>query len=218
MGLLPFPIVRLVFRGSIQTTQTWSTALSAHPTVVPTGAELQTWCDTVSGTPLQTWLTTASGIRTIWFSSTTKLSRMDAYYIPANSLVATLQASTVVSSSNTGTGTSSMPTQAACVHSLRTSVPGRRGRGRCYFPADGASTSAQNLSSTVVTALANSFRTYIQAVNAAALGAGIAQVSVPSKFSSQGYPVLRVVVDSELDVQRRRANKIIGTAITSATV
>jgi hypothetical protein len=108
--------------------------------------------------------------------------------------------------------------QAAVVHSLRTATPGRRGRGRCYFPANGATLTGSNLSSTVTTALSNSFRTYLDAVNATALGAGTVVAIVATSLMNPAPAVTRVVVDSELDVQRRRANKILGTSIVSSAL
>jgi hypothetical protein len=219
MAILSYPIVRVLIRGTISGTQTWSAGFACSSSTVPTATQLQTFVTSIAGTPFTTFITATSGLRTFMATGLTRVDRMDAYYIPANSRVATLSATAALVNSNTGTGTGVQPAQSCVVASLRTNTPGRSGRGRMYFPADGlALSSVGQIAQGNANALSSSLAAYFTAVNATALGAGSVNVVVPTSKFGAPFTVTRVVVDTETDIQRRHANKLVATGSASTSV
>jgi hypothetical protein len=109
----------------------------------------------------------------------------------------------------TGTGTTAMPYQTCAVVSLRTAESGRSARGRMYLPATGIGVGSDHqMSSTFVPDLAEEWATLLTAVdNLVAPDGGNPSVVVVSQTRTNTLIVDRVIVDSRLDIQRRRANK-----------
>lgn len=126
------------------------------------------------------------------------------YYYPANTRVASL-----VSEYNItpipGTGTANLPKETSLVVSLRTSVPGRSGRGRMYFPACGNSLNSVGLINPLDSThgLAAALLTAFNALNAAAIN------PIVASFSKSNYHAVRtLVIDNKPDTQRRRQDKL----------
>lgn len=113
-----------------------------------------------------------------------------------------------------GLGGASKPAQCAMVFSLRTTVPGRSGRGRIYWPAIGASITPASLRipmSAVEDAL-NGFKTYINGMRGAintALGAGVAVLAVRSERQLTEHWVSVLEAGDIIDTQRRRRDKLV---------
>ena len=103
-----------------------------------------------------------------------------------------------------GTGNlSDMPLQSCTVVSLRTGQIGRSRRGRMYFPHVNTTLTTNQISPSNATNLANEIADFFADCNALTVPAGT--VSVLSQKLSLAASVSQVVVDTRLDVQRRRA-------------
>lgn len=99
-----------------------------------------------------------------------------------------------------------LPTQTSLVVSLRSAVAGRSATGRIYTPCTRANTSVGGqLSSADVNGLATWWAALIGAWNSAVTPA---KIGVLSQLHGTFQPATAVKVDSKLDIQRRRANKI----------
>jgi hypothetical protein len=116
-------------------------------------------------------------------------------------------------------GTSSapkFPNQVCSVVSLRTALSGRRHRGRMYLPCNGIGLeNSANMGTANAQGLADAWATAFSDWNTSGDNGGIVVVSQAGTSAS---PVNNVVVDSRLDIQRRRANRQTIAYHTQATV
>ena len=205
--------VKTVIEGQIQGIQDWSTAF---------------WCEVVNAVPvtqpgMNNWADIVAGyISTFWSAGIdsanlpdTVVNSVKAYYYPAGSGVATVQAVHLYGTALPGTATGGgSPTQLAIVHSLRSGVPGRRGRGRMYLPATGLALSSGShgqLASGACSSFAGALAALFTAVNTS--GSFAAQftsqnVVVRSETGNMCNAVDQIIVDSKIDTQRRREDKI----------
>lgn len=102
-----------------------------------------------------------------------------------------------------GTSSSgSLPNQCSLVCSLRTATAGRRGRGRVYLPCNDTVMSSGQVASGNVGQLATWMAAFLTSVNG---DLGDQHVVVLSQVSGTAHPITSVVVDSKIDIQRRRA-------------
>lgn len=111
-----------------------------------------------------------------------------------------------------GTGLSAHPFQTAIVSSLRSGVPGPRGRGRLYWPATGINVAAATLraASGVTTSHISAVKTYLSGIEAA-IEATLTGVSlcVWSRVGLTLSPVTQIQAGDVLDVQRRRRDQLV---------
>lgn len=116
-----------------------------------------------------------------------------------------------------GTGTlSDMPLQSCTVVSLRTGVIGRSNRGRMYLPHVNTTLVVNQISSANAIAIADQVADFLSAVNASASVSGT--VSVVSPLTTSSRPVTEVIVDTRIDIQRRRAAQQAVSSSASADV
>jgi hypothetical protein len=115
---------------------------------------------------------------------------------------------------NEGTGTPVMPNQCAVVASLRTGRSGQSFRGRMYLPL---LKSGLGLNSEMDTfepqAVSDAVATCVSAINA-----GPGPVAVVSVTQTVATPVTAVEVDSIIDTQRRRRNKLLPSTLAISVV
>jgi len=102
----------------------------------------------------------------------------------------------------TGAGTS-LPLQCSVVASLRTTLAGRRNRGRMYIPITAAALVNHQLTSADTAAIRGPVAGFLTSINAN--GAIPGSVAVVSQVVGVANPVTSVIVNSQLDIQRRRA-------------
>lgn len=200
--------VRLTAGGDIATTQSWSTGFTVS---VPGSATSQSDLQTLLGAFRAAWeigwaTATTTKIASI-NAADTRLYRYRAYLYAPSGGPAILQASedrTALLGTQTG---SSVPTQTSIVATLLSGLPGRSYRGRMYLPATAITLGATHQTTqTVVNGLATTVAGIITAVNAATTGTPFGEVVVAGL---QGrIPISSVRVDSEPDIQRRRADKV----------
>ena len=118
----------------------------------------------------------------------------------------------------TGGANAGMPPQTSIVLSLRSNVPGSRGRGRLYWPALGASISTSTLRLTAPTTatVATAATTYLDGI-ASALKTAFhpspslidVDLCVVSPTTGTKTRIVRVEVGDILDVQRRRRDRMV---------
>jgi hypothetical protein len=175
-----------------------------------------------SATGLQAWATaiaaycsasTPAALRAL-MSVGTSLVSVKTTYQQGNLQVAAGQAS--LATAAVGTGTSVHPPQVACVFSLITGLTGRSYRGRCYWPATGATLDAGGAFTVVLATLATAFDTLIKVGIAQAAGAppsGVAAVYSVTKDVTT--PLTSIRVGNGPDTQRRRKSRTESTGSVS---
>lgn len=111
-----------------------------------------------------------------------------------------------------------MPPQTSLVLSLRSTVPGSRGRGRLYWPALGAQVGASTLRLSIPTnaAAASAAASYLDGISTALKNALHPvpslidlDLSVISPTTATKTRITRIEVGDILDVQRRRRDKMV---------
>lgn len=210
MAGLPHDAVKIVARGVTSDGQTWSNNFWADVSL--TGGA---WGINNMGVVAQDISgllhTLYDGLKGFWDSVTQYLG-CSLYLYPAGAVHSTQVAEYNETTPVSGTTTFYMPRQAAVVASLRTDVSGRSGRGRVYFPLMSMNLSLDGqLDNSTCGGIATAYAAFLTAVNAytntahqvASLGAIVASFT-----KSQGNTISSVIVDSKVDTQRRREDKV----------
>lgn len=198
---------RLVVSGTIVVSQTWSCGLmfTAGTSDFPTQAQMDTWT-AAAATLFHTWWTGSPGVGGL-ASADTVLNACKGYSLPPGTDKADLMSVAPITPTN-GTGSLSLPTQTSAVASLRSSNPGRSGRGRIYVPCTGAVMATHQLTSGEASDLAASTAALITGLNAVPLGVLDLTCVVASGTGGGAHPITHVIADSRVDIQRRRANEV----------
>lgn len=151
------------------------------------------------------------------FSTLTVYQSVRAYLYTGGSSAAKVAENLTLNIAGTGVG-GSLPPQIATVVSIESGVPGRSNRGRSYLPplANAVLQANSQLASSACTQLANSFAAMLTSMNA--VTDPDCTVVIGSSTKGATVPVNAVRVDSILDTQRRRRNKIVPAASISASV
>lgn len=200
--------VRVTAGGNISGSQTWSVGLSLAADDATTVATLQDFLAgfrTIFETRL--WASTGTTLRQRNSAQVT-LARYRAYYYPFAGQPVGAQAAIDITPLAGQAGGGYHPTQVSLVASLLTGLPGRSYRGRMYLPFTGATLENDNQASlTDITAMATGVKNLIADVNTLTTTTGPGDVVIAG--SAGNIPVTSVRVDSECDIQRRRANKVL---------
>lgn len=114
-----------------------------------------------------------------------------------------------------GTTAQIMPDQCALVATLQTGFAGRRNRGRMYFPYLAVGLSGGQVPSSNVDNFATWLSNLITALNS---HLGGQHVCVLSQVAGTSHSVSAIKVDSKVDIQRRRADKVVPTHTSTVTV
>lgn len=141
------------------------------------------------------------------------INRIDAYLYLLDGNTASAQA--VRQFTIAGAGTRTMPNQVSLVQSLRTVIPGRRGRGRVFVPVGQVASSnltAGQLTTTEAQAQATRFAAFLNDWEPL-----LGQPCVVSTVGGTSDITTRVEVDTRFDIQRRRAaQQAVGGKATAA--
>lgn len=199
---------RIVLAGTISGTQTWSTGLALSPPP-----------STVSQSDMDALLAAIKPAVTAWWGSssldicginapTTTLAEIRAYlYSGIPGTGAGLQAINTYATPLVGTSSQRVPVQTALVASMLTGLPGRSFKGRCYTPATGITLGADHqVAQTLLDAIGGKWKALIDSINAVS-SPEFGRVVVHGARGN--FAVTQVRVDSEPDIQRRRADKIL---------
>lgn len=212
--------IKLTCSGIVAQSQTWSIGIWALPswtTGPPTASQL----NSISANLDAYWATWWTAIKALNGSNTTRTGSALYVYL-AGQAAASGVGRTALGSPVAGTGSGNpLPTQCAAVASLRSDVAGRRGRGRCYTPLTGGSLVNNQLSSANTSAISGAYKALINSLNAytsPSNNVGSLHVNVLSRADGTGHPVSSIVVNSRLDIQRPRADKVVANYTTIDTV
>jgi hypothetical protein len=208
---MPFtiPVLKMTFGGSLPGNEIWQCGLWISPTSLPaTQAQLQSASDALI--PAVTAFFNSTSVTPLEAQGMT-VNNLSLYRYPAGATKSDLVAHSIISLPGVSTSPK-LPNQCALVTTLRTVNPGRNGRGRFYFPIPGGVPSAAGqLVASTVTNFASAVETFIQTING-----GPAPSPQRVVGGTSGFAVTAISVDSIVDTQRRRRNKLI--ASTTATV
>lgn len=204
------PYVRLVASGLLRTAQSWSIGTSWLVTAPHTQSELLTWLGIMDGL-LKTFFGIPE-IKTNAWDTTTNYTRLTAYEYTA--LGGASSQAQIFSSGVTGLGTVGAPAQCALVVSLRSGIGGRNKRGRFYLPytSRNGMTNLGQAASTDVTNIAAAFKTLVDAANVTHIGTDAVVMGIASRASGFTVVAQDCKIDTKLDTQRRRTDKIPATS------
>jgi hypothetical protein len=202
--------LKIVFRGTIQGTQSWSTALFMA-IQTDSGNLTATNLNTIAGhlsTPSSTLWTSIAGVG---WRSTTSFNEISVYYYPTGEPDPTEVSNLSVTAVVGGLTSATLSPRDALVASFLTGLSGRSYRGRSYAPMGGLPLGTDQQAPLVATTgLGNAWKVFIDAVNSANWNDGnvLAQVASVASFT-RGIttPITTVRVDSLVDSQRRREDK-----------
>jgi hypothetical protein len=204
---IPAGLTRIVISGTAYGGEIWETGFWMNTGPIANESALNSLVVAVAA--LMGSEATSGGITSVLqaqASSTTIWSSVRGYYYNGIVDTATFVAEYVLATPRAGNGAGNVqPNQLCLVASLRTGFSGRRNRGRMYLPATSPNyvSGAPQISLAGVTATANSIAQAFSAINASVYG----KVVVFSQAAESAREVATVIVNSKLDIQRRRANK-----------
>lgn len=209
---IPSNTVRVAFVGTAPGGEIFNWGFWLNNTTINSEADANTLASSIR----DAWITNAGADCRGLILNDTAYTQVRVYAYPSGGPTALYVGAATIS---VGTGTStldSLPLQCAMVVSLHTGFAGRTARGRLYLPATGQTLTAHQYGSSQVTAIANDFAAFFNAVNTLT---GVGSVAVVSqKGTGNTRAVTSVVVDSRVDVQRRRANSEASTSTQTSTV
>nr|CRY96100.1 hypothetical protein [uncultured prokaryote] len=119
----------------------------------------------------------------------------------------------VLAAPRPGEGPPNLPGQISVVTTLQTNVPGRRARGRLYWPFLSLSPQSTDLrlSASAAAAIAGATAAWIQAVADAWPGPEAVVPAVVSQVGGTATPIVSVRVGDVFDTQRRRRDQLLET-------
>lgn len=209
--------VRLIMGGQIATAQSWSTGISL---AVTGGGVTQSDLDTLGSA----WAAVAAafwdpasgfGVSDINASVVT-YQRWRAYLYGPSGSVAALAAGGDVTPVPGALTSNRLPVQTCLVASLRSGLPGRRNRGRMYLPCTAAPLGTDHqIPSTTVNNVAIAVKALVDGINGRPTPGPFGRVVVAG--SAGIVPLTSVLVDSEPDIQRRHADKLVAGYSNSRT-
>lgn len=203
MSTTAFPRIRVVISGNITGVQTWSVGVSTTgPDFAPAQADFSTWLDSLVAALTTCW-GAGPGVAA---SGDTQLTKMSAYHYQANAHLAGRVAESPVGPLG-GHASGSNSYRDCLVASLMTATPGKSGRGRMYWPATGVNLVNHQASSSLVSDIATQTALFLNAINASDIGGFTPVVIVAGKINPPP-PVIQVAVDTKIDSQENRSDKI----------
>lgn len=178
-------------------------SFATAPTVTPTQAEMEDLALTASSL----WVSEAWGtLKAYYQNTTTFLGAQARSYDGSNGLVASGES--ILTTPVAGSSSSaSLPPGTATVVSLRTAIPGARGRGRLYMPATVAGTIlvSGRMDATYAAAVADDFQDFFDGWNA---DPSTFPVGVASQAGGFVSTVNSIRVGNVFDSQRRRRDAL----------
>lgn len=196
---IPSDVIRYALSGTAPGGEIFVTSLWTTGQAVASQGDANLVAETMAST-----LVTHKGTFTPLILADTAYTEVTAYCYPtggpAAKYIGTAPVAGVVGNSTFGP----LPLQVCAVVSLRTGFAGRSYRGRMYLPATGQPLEADHqMSNTDCQSLAQGYVSFLHDVDFNNAGK---PVVVSTKLGT-ATPIASVVVDSRLDIQRRRANR-----------
>lgn len=199
-------VLRVSIQGSMPGGEVWSVnpcfATNGSGAVVP-NSELQAIATGMAAVPVPT------ALRLLNVAGVT----VDSIRVEARTIAGVLeqQVDAPITAPNFGQGSAKLPYQSSVVLSLRTLVPGGRGRGRLYWPATAPTLDESTLRITLpaIGDIATAAETYLSGmVTAAQVELPAASLIVWSRVASLTSPVVNILVGDIVDTQRRRRDAV----------
>ena len=208
---IPGGSLRLVSSGQLPGGEVWNTGLWVSPAADITDFDSLVLAMAVPQSAFNTMWNT---LKSRW-SAGVKVSTLFGYYYGGGEFGDSAEFSAALPlDSNEGTGTPVMPNQCAVVASLRTGRSGQSYRGRMYLPLLKSGLGLNGEMDTFEPqAVSDAVATCISAI-----GAGPGPVAVVSVTQSSAVPVTSVEVDSIIDTQRRRRNKLLPSTVATSLI
>lgn len=213
MARLPYAHMKAVIFGRMVSDQSWSVGLTITAGAAYGPTVLATYAQALS-VLAHAWWNGGGGSIGQLLSTDTTLVGVRVYYVPpaSTSLFAgEFEYSTPIAGANTAR----LPLTSACVVSLISDDVGRKNRGRIYIPAAGAGLSSSQMDSSTTSAVATATAALITGINTTNVGATPPETVVVGSNQATPPPITSVRVDSLVDVQRRRQDKV-GALFTHA--
>lgn len=210
MTIKPYAAYKIVVGGSSGGDQTWSFGVwCTAAESAPTAAMMNIWAASLlaATNTLITNLETNMGEDTAW-------NVLKTYYYPPGEAAASVVGEAAPSSPLTGSVSSPQsPYQVALVATLLTGLSGSTNKGRIYLPLNAPVLTDRQLVAGNALAFANIVRTWLIAINSTDINTTPVDVIVAGHAAA--HPVNQVRVDSRLDIQRRRTDKIVALETSS---
>lgn len=208
MATRPYAYFRVVQYGHIDAVQDWSTGFSMTGdfSTVPTNTDLVNFLTDLA-TEAANWWTAASGM-TNGNSSTCTYDGYKIYYYPESATHAEFVADHPFSSPLAGSSSAGqIGSRSAIVSSQLTGISGRENRGRRYIPWTADTLTDYQVSDTRCTQISTRDAALMTAANAIPIGAQDVRCVVANH---RDFPptVITCKVDSKVDTQRRRSDKL----------
>lgn len=194
---------KFIFAGTMQGSEVFAHGFQGNVPTTTVQSDLSAICAAVAGLWSTNFLTTTiKGL----FPSTTVWTTLTAYLYQGGKNAA-LTAQSQISAGNGTAGGGALPNQIALVATLLSGVPGRTNRGRSYLPGP-TFTALGNGQLTVANAgtIAAAFASFLTAVKNAPTWGALPVIASPHTGSFQ--PLKSIRIDTKLDTQRRRSNKV----------
>jgi hypothetical protein len=203
MPVKPYAAYKLSVTGFSASSQDWSFGLwFTSAASAPTAADMNAWAvETLA--PTSTFFNAIKGLMgtdTQWIANKT-------YYYPPGVAKASVVGDAPLVSPVLGTVSSPQsPFQVALVVSLLTGLAGATHKGRCYLPCNAPLLSGRQLGSSDTLALASASSAWVNSLNALEVVGTITTAVVAGHAAAT--PIVSTRVDSRMDIQRRRTDKI----------
>lgn len=216
-------VARVTLGGVLVGAQRWSIGLSVLADgPAPDAAAASAFANTVFDDFVSTaWNPSTSGSMKIngMVGAAGNLDSCRVYYYPTGATAATIVGAST-RASNAGLNSITAPPQCAVVVSLLTGLAGRANRGRIYVPglAISLGTTTGQLTSGTPAPLAQSIANFITLLRTRQLTTGSNSVPIVAGATGGGYPITTVRVDSVVDTQRRRRDKVTPAITANASV
>lgn len=205
--------VRVTLGGLVIGAQRWSVGHTLYTTDTPTGTQMAAIAEAaLSLFKSNVWVGTGVAKLAPANSSFTTLDQARAYFYPPGATKATLVGNSTGAAVNGSVTSNGGAPQLAIVATLEDGLAGRNHKGRMYLPANCNLVSANTLqlSTSQAAGLAGSISDYFEAwintnpVSSLVLSPVVSSLTAPRILSA-------VSVDTVVDTQRRRRDKIVGT-------
>lgn len=209
----PYLYLRMAVQGTIDSAQSWSVGLSINPN----GAAYSQSVLTAYAAALAPSLTTFFTGFAPYCDSGTVVNDITVYQYDAGAPSAGVQGRFNYVTKPVGSSSTKLDSRMSMVASLLSATSGRAGRGRIYLPGAGVAMTNRQFSAGPVGAIAPLVAAWIRAINLVNIGS-TSPGTVCIAGASALMPVTTVRIDSKVDTQRRRSDKLPATSQVSTTV
>lgn len=196
---IPSNMSRFVISGTLTGGEEFATSFWSDQNCPTTQAQATAAASAVRSTFVADMMPTLLG----FLSTTCSYDKVTVYAYPTGGpLAGFVGESAITGGTGTATG-SSLPLQCACVVTLLTGLPGRRRRGRMYWPINNATLVTNQMTLTQITSIVEAQESWFNDLQT--LTTAFAPVVLSQVGAGSTAPVTALRADTRMDIQRRRA-------------